>query len=53
MKLGVVGFSQGGALSLYTASRKAVGTLGNGAETTMIPELDAAVCLSGWLPNGR
>lgn len=51
MKLAIGGFSMGGALSLYVASRKIAGSYSDGKPATDIPELTGAICLSGWLPN--
>ncbi|GBG87157.1 hypothetical protein CBR_g44615 [Chara braunii] len=50
IKLGVGGFSMGGALSLYTVTRMAVGSLINGQPALGRNTLSSAIALSGWLP---
>ncbi|XP_071722831.1 uncharacterized protein [Rutidosis leptorrhynchoides] len=51
VKLGVGGFSMGGALALYSATCCVLGQYGNG---NMYPiNLSAVVGLSGWLPCSR
>ncbi|OAY79440.1 Acyl-protein thioesterase 2, partial [Ananas comosus] len=51
IKLGVGGFSMGGAIALYSATCFALGKYGNG---NLYPvNLSAVVALSGWLPCAR
>ncbi|KAL9273448.1 Acyl-protein thioesterase 2-like protein, partial [Drosera capensis] len=49
VKLGVGGFSMGGAMALYSATCFAFGKYGNGNQYPI--NLRAVVALSGWLPG--
>ncbi|GAB2228166.1 hypothetical protein Droror1_Dr00009996 [Drosera rotundifolia] len=51
VKLGVGGFSMGGAMALYSATCFAFGKYGNGNQYPI--NLRAVVALSGWLPGSR
>nr|XP_043638762.1 acyl-protein thioesterase 1 homolog 1-like isoform X2 [Erigeron canadensis] len=51
IKLGVAGFSMGAAMTLYSATCRALGQYGNGNRYPI--NLSAAVALSGWLPCSR
>ncbi|XP_076940261.1 uncharacterized protein LOC143609382 isoform X1 [Bidens hawaiensis] len=51
IKLGVAGFSMGGAMALYSATCRAMGQYGNGNRYPI--NLSVAVALSGWLPCSR
>lgn len=51
VKLGIGGFSMGGACALYSAACFAQGKYGNGNPYPI--NLKAVVGLSGWLPGAR
>lgn len=51
VKLGVVGFSMGAAMALYSATCRVIGQYRNGNRYPI--NLSAAVALSGWLPCSR
>lgn len=51
VKIGIGGFSMGGAMALYSATCYALGRYGNGNPYPL--NLRAVVGLSGWLPGAR
>ncbi|KAH7404786.1 hypothetical protein KP509_15G042600 [Ceratopteris richardii] len=51
VKLGVGGFSQGAATSLYSTACSVLGSYGDGSDFPC--KLDITVTISGWLPSAR